>query len=354
MKTEQIERYLTRQMTDEERAAFEQEMREQPQLAEDVKIVAWTIEAIRERGKQEDEEAIKRMREEMGSDNKRYYATVAAVIGGVLIVAAMTAVSIPPLYKHVIKPIIESVFPTEEKSEISNPQQPSSLNTPSLDSIASSSDTNSINNVGDDTQGEDQKVANEPQKQEDEPAKEENVKEEPLKEEKAKEDKENKEEATIHDKLTAKEKTKTESDNAVATSPDPVKITKVNKVESVEGLKDYKVTLKKVTRVGSNVVCIIEMTNTEEDAKVKITNARAETIDGTYFGPGVCKINGKDSNKEIKEKWKKGETHQLELTVEGVSPSITAFEKVSFLFESEGKNNPQKRKTIRLKAGDIR
>ena len=62
MKTEQIERYLTRQMTDEERAAFEQEMREHPQLAEDVKIVAWTIEAIRERGKQEDEEAIKRMR----------------------------------------------------------------------------------------------------------------------------------------------------------------------------------------------------------------------------------------------------------------------------------------------------
>ena len=85
MKTELIERYLTRQMTDEERTAFEQEMREQPQLAEDVKIVAWTIEAIRERGQQEDAERIMRMREDMGSDSKRYATTVAAVIGGVLL-----------------------------------------------------------------------------------------------------------------------------------------------------------------------------------------------------------------------------------------------------------------------------
>ena len=281
MKTEQIERYLTRQMTDEERAAFEQEMREQLQLAEDVKIVAWTIEAIRERGKQEDEEAIKRMREEMGSDNKRYYATVAAVIGGVLIVAAMTAVSIPPLYQHVIKPIIESVFPSEEKSEISNPQQPSSLNTPSLDSLASSSGTDSINNVGDDTQGEDQKVANEPQKQEDEPVKEEKVKEEPLKEEKAKEDV-----AKPKEEDVTKAKPKEEK-----SLPSPV----ANFSPITKSIGSTKYTLTNLTGNSSGIVtAYVTMINNEKDEMVNIGNFEmvAEGAIGKFQGATFS--NGKN------------------------------------------------------------
>lgn len=139
MRTEEIERYLTRQMTDDERDVFEQELREQPQLREDVKIVAWTIEAIRERGRQEDAERIRRMREQMDSDSKRYAATVAAAIGGVLVVAAMTAISIPPLYHHVIKPVIESVFGGREKTEQTMVQQP--LSTVSLDSLTSNNET---------------------------------------------------------------------------------------------------------------------------------------------------------------------------------------------------------------------
>lgn len=175
MKTELIERYLTRQMTDEERAAFEQEMREQPQLAEDVKIVAWTIEAIRERGQQEDAERITRMREDMGNDSKRYATTVAAVIGGVLIVAAATIVSVPPLYRNVIKPIIESVFSSGDKTDTSAPQIPTS-STPSTDSLATGTITDSLN-VNPDIQEDEQDAVEEPQQQEAELVKEETKKE---------------------------------------------------------------------------------------------------------------------------------------------------------------------------------
>lgn len=188
MRTEDIERYLTRQMADEEREAFEQAMSEQPQLAEDVKIVAWTIEAIRERGKQEDAKRLERMREQMGSDSKRYTATVAAVIGGVLVVAAMTAVSIPPLYNKVIKPAIESVFGSSDKEMHSVPQQAPA--TAPADSLSNSADTDSVD--ADSQMNEDDDVMpNEPQQADEPTAKEEkpeqhDVKEEPTKEEETK------------------------------------------------------------------------------------------------------------------------------------------------------------------------
>ena len=256
MKTELIERYLTRQMTDEERAAFEQEMREQPQLAEDVKTVAWTIEAIRERGQQEDAERIRRMREDMDSDSKRYTTTVAAVIGGVLIVAAMTAVSVPPIYNNVIKPIIESVFSSKEKTEISNPQQPSSLNTPSLDSISSSSASDSIN-VDDETQEEEQNVTNDPQEQVDEPAKVEKVKEEPKKEEKAKED-----------VAKAKEETKTEPKEEK-----PLPTPAANFSSITKSIGSTKYTLTNLTGNSSGIVtAFVTMTNNDKDEMVDIGN----------------------------------------------------------------------------------
>lgn len=292
MKTEQIERYLTRQMTDEEREAFEQEMKEQPQLAEDVKIVAWTIEAIRERGRQEDEEIIQRLREDIGGDSKRYYATVAAVIGGVLIVAAMTAVSIPPLYQYFIKPIIESVFPSEEKSGTSSSQQPSSLNTTSLDSISSSSATDSIN-VDDETQEEEQDVTNEPQKQEDEPVKEEIVKEEPKKEEKAKED-----------VVKAKEEAKTEPKEE---KPLPTPVANFSPV--TKSIGDTKYTLTNLTGNSSGIVtAYVTMVNNEKDEMVDIGNFEmvAEGAIGKFQGATF-------SNGKTKFLLHKGETVNIQI-----------------------------------------
>ena len=188
MRTEEIERYLTRQMAGEEREAFEREMQEQPQLREDVKIVAWTIEAIRKRGLQEDAESIRRMREQMGSDSKRYKATVAAVIGGVLVVAAMTAVSIPPIYNNVIKPVIESVFGGKENTGQGTTQQSSS--TAPMDSVASIANADSID-MDSLAAEEDDALPEEPQQADETKAEEEKplhqtVNEEPTKEEPSK------------------------------------------------------------------------------------------------------------------------------------------------------------------------
>lgn len=253
MKTEQIERYLTRQMADEERAAFEQEMQEQPQLAEDVKIVAWTIEAIRERGRQKDAETIRRMREGMGSDSKRYTATVAAVIGGVLVVAAMTVVSIPPLYQHVIKPIIESVFTSQEKNTPSAPQQPSSSKQ-SNDSLAANSTTDSVE-VADETE-EEQTLAEEPQIQEEEPAKEEKVKEEPKKEEAAVE----------KEKVKPKEETKEEAKEEKPLPTPAAKFTPVTK-----SIGSTKYTLTNLTGNSAGVVtAYVTMTDDDNDVIVDI------------------------------------------------------------------------------------
>lgn len=251
MKTEQIERYLTRQMTDEERAAFEQEMKEQPQLAEDVKIVAWTIEAIRERGRQKDAETIRRMREGMGSDSKRYATTVAAVIGGVLVVAAMTVVSLPPLYQNVIKPIIENVFTSQEKKTPSAPQQPSSSKQ-SNDSLAANTTTDSVE-VADESE-EEQTVSEESQKQEQEPAKEEKVKEEPKKEEAAVE------------KVKPKEETKEEAKEDKPLPTPAAKFTPVTK-----SIGSTKYTLTDLTGNSAGVVtAYVTMTDEENDVTVDI------------------------------------------------------------------------------------
>jgi len=267
-------------MTDEERAAFEQEMQEQPQLAEDVKIVAWTIEAIRERGQQEDSEAIRRMREGMGTDNKRYAATLAAVIGGVLVVAAMTVVSIPPLYQHVIKPIIESVFTPEEKSNNSSPLQPSSSN-PSIDSLATNNSTDSVE-VADESEEEEQTVVNEPQNKEDEPAKEEKVEEEPKKEE-----------VVIEEKAKEEEKEEAKEDNP------PLEPKTVNKVSNVDRREMVDNTEYHLTKIDydnkGNLVAYMTLLNNRENLEY-VFEKMLVNIDGDQRNAYRVTVNGETKN----------------------------------------------------------
>ncbi len=276
MKTELIERYLTKQMTDEERAAFEQEMREQPQLAEDVKIVAWTIEAIREHGQQEDVERIRRMREDMGSDRKRYAATVAAVIGGVLIVVAMTAVSVPPLYNKVLKPIIESVFTSEKKADTS--VSPQSANHPATDSLASTVMTDSVNVS---TQEEGQVVAEEPQRQEAEPVQEEKPKEESAKEENAKVEPVKARDETINE---PKEKTKEDEQKTV------IKNTNVDRTEIVDNT-EYHLTKINYDNKG-NLVAYLTLLNNRENIEYDFSDMPLVNIDGDQRKAFRVTVNG--------------------------------------------------------------
>ena len=276
MRTEEIERYLTRQMAGEEREAFEREMQEQPQLREDVKIVAWTIEAIRERGQQEDAESIRRMREQMGSDNKRYKATVAAVIGGVLVVAAMTAVSIPPIYNHVIKPVIESVIGSDKQRQTS-PQQPTS--TVSTDSLANNTSSDSMDVDSLAIQG-DETLPEEPQQTDETPTEEEKpeqqtVNEEPTKEEPA--------------KPAVEEENREPEDNTIDKQ---INITGQNWMDE-NGTKynPYSLVCNK-----GELILHVSLVNNNEDRDIEITDVRLLDESGNMHNPTKVTINSK-SNK---------------------------------------------------------
>jgi hypothetical protein len=270
MRTEEIERYLTRQMTDEEREAFEQEMQDQPQLREDVKIVAWTIEAIRERGRQEDAERIRRMREQMGSDSKRYSATAAAVIGGVLIVAAMTAVSIPPLYNKVIKPAIESVFGGESTKHVTPKQSSSAASIDSLanGAVADSTDVNPQMMEEDKAEAE----ADEPQ-QADKPKAEEKPEQQ-----KEKENNDVKDEPTKPDMA----EDKTESENKEEKETKEVKTT--NKASNLDIRQMVENTEYHLTKIDydnkGNLVAYLTLLNNKESLDFDLSQMPTVNIDG--------------------------------------------------------------------------
>lgn len=269
MRTEEIERYLTRQMTDDERDVFEQELREQPQLREDVKIVAWTIEAIRERGRQEDAERIRRMREQMDSDSKRYAATVAAAIGGVLVVAAMTAISIPPLYHHVIKPVIESVFGGSEKTEQTMVQQP--LSTVSLDSLTSNNETGSRETDSRVEEGENTKP-DEPLQAE-EAATEERIEQQVVKEEDNKEDTPKPVVADEKREAEAKKEEKVKEENIITNNS-----SKVDERRTV-GNTEYRLTRIDYDNNG-NLVVYMSLLNNKENIDFDLSQMPTVNIDG--------------------------------------------------------------------------
>ena len=104
MELELIERYLNNEMDGEERLKFEDRMERQPHLEEDVKTVAYIIHAIREKGIEQDNDRIDAIRRSVSSDHKRYVISAAAMFAVLFAIAAIVSV---PVYKHVIKPIIE-------------------------------------------------------------------------------------------------------------------------------------------------------------------------------------------------------------------------------------------------------
>lgn len=104
MEIELIERYLNNEMDGEERRKFEERIARQPQLNEDVKTVAYIIYSIREKGIEQDNDRIDAIRRSVSSDRKRYVISAAAMFAVLFAIAAIVSV---PVYKHVIKPIIE-------------------------------------------------------------------------------------------------------------------------------------------------------------------------------------------------------------------------------------------------------
>lgn len=117
MKIDEIDKYLAGEMTAEERVSFEQEMEHDAKLRENVRIIAFIIHGIKQVGLEEDNQRLQRLIASSASDNRRYIATIAAIFIAGFILAATISV---PIYKHVVKPLIEKVS-KNENSENNNP-----------------------------------------------------------------------------------------------------------------------------------------------------------------------------------------------------------------------------------------
>lgn len=148
MELELIEKYLNNEMDGEERQKFEERIARQPLLKDDVQTVAYIIRAIREKGIEADNDRLDAIRRQTGRDRKRYVASVAAMLAVLLAVAASISV---PVYRHVVKPLIE-----QREQSSSAPRQNNVQSADTLD-ITNDSDTTEVQDKPTD---EDQKEEN--------------------------------------------------------------------------------------------------------------------------------------------------------------------------------------------------
>ena len=110
MRIETIDKYLAGKMTPNERQAFELEMERDAKLKEDVRITAYIIHGIKQVGLEEDNQRLQRLITSSKSDHRRYVATIAALF--IMGLAFADIISIP-IYKYVVKPIMESFYQTD-------------------------------------------------------------------------------------------------------------------------------------------------------------------------------------------------------------------------------------------------
>ena len=92
MRTDEIEKFLTGQMTADERISFEEEIEMNDDLREDVAITRLFIRELRKKSLEEDKMTIAAIKQQMGKgENKRFRWIVAACLLSFIMVTAMAA-----------------------------------------------------------------------------------------------------------------------------------------------------------------------------------------------------------------------------------------------------------------------
>lgn len=322
---ERIENFLSGKLSEEENILFEKELRESKELAEQTKVVAYIIHSVNKVGLKRDNERIRKIYASVSSDYKRYVVSVAAMLAVVLVFATVVSV---PVYKHVVKPIVERVFhssPAPKQTPVEN-----SIDTLSV-SLIDSLDVDTIKAV----------IA---PKSEPIPSKTESIKTKKLE--------------VMEEKLEEKK------DTIIPIKVDtvaPVVVQKVipqeppkpvNRIVSYSQLKNYQFGDVTAKREGKNVICSFTMRNDVEKSKIQMHSARAKDGNGKNYLAKYCLLNGQ--NKRIIENWEKGEEHLIKVTVVDVPAEVAEFESISFSFQSEGDSLKQKSQSIILKVGEIK
>ena len=318
---ERIENYLSGKLTVEENEAFEKELRNSKDLAEKTQKTAYIIHAIHIVGLKRDNERIRKVRASVSNDYKRYTISIAAMIAVIFSFAAVVSV---PVYQHIVKPIIEKVFP-------SHPTPKKNLEIVPTDSIvALSMDTLVLDTISSVIDKQPQPIT---------PAVKREVKDEPQIE------------PIIKDTIIP-----VKVDTVV---PQVVKSTLIveapksaNRIVSYSLLENYQFGEVTARREGKNVICSFAMWNDVEDTQIQMHSARAKDNQGKNYPAKNCLLNGK--SKRIVENWKKDEKHLIEITIVDVIQEIVDFESISFSFQSEGERLKQKSQSIILKVGEIK
>lgn len=322
---ERIEKYLAGKLSAEENKQFEKELRESKELAEQTKKVAYIIHSVNLVGLKRDNERIRRIYASVSSDYKRFVVSIAAMLAVVLVFATVVSV---PVYRHVVKPIIEKVFHSSPAPK----QVPNEIPTDTIPVLY-------VDSLGVDTM-EATKIL-EPETIT--PKVEEKI--------------EKKVEKVVQQVVEEKK------DTVIPVKVDtvvPIVVQKVlpqeppkpaNRIVSYSLLENYQFGTVTARREGKNVVCSFTMRNDVEDAKIQMHSARAKDGHGKNYLAKYCLLNGQ--NKRIIEKWKKNEEHLIEVTIVDVPNEVAEFESISFSFQSEGDSLKQKSQSIILKVGEI-
>ena len=119
MKIEIIDKYLAGKMTADGRRTFEQEMEQDSKLKEDVRITAYIIHGIKKVGLEDDNQRLQRLITSSKTDYRRYVATIAAIF---IMGLAFADIISYPLYKYVLKPIVEIIY-NDDSHEIESHTQ---------------------------------------------------------------------------------------------------------------------------------------------------------------------------------------------------------------------------------------
>lgn len=318
---ERIEGYLSQTLSEEDNTLFEKELKKSDELADKTRMVAYILHSIRLVGIKNDNERIKKMYALSAGDGKRYIVSVAAMLAVILTFAAVVSV---PVYRHVIKPVIEKVFtsaPSPRKQAdtvlMTDTIAPLAVDSLEADTIIVDEQPDVVTPV----------VIKK---------KEEPVKPKP----------------EIKDTVI-EVKPDTVARKVVVQAPpvQPAAPVPANRIVTYNQLQNYQFGDVVAKREGKNVVCSFTMRNEVEDAEIQMHSARAKDgYDKNYLAK-YCLLNGK--SKRIVEKWKKGEEHIVTVTIVDIPLEVSEFKSISFSFQSAGDSLKQKSQSIILKVGEI-
>lgn len=100
MRVDEIERYLTREMSPEEQVHFEKEMEGDPSLKFDMQLIACVIRKTRAVHLYKEREMVSRMRQHKSRDRKRYVATLTVFFVSVATMVACLFFGIRAIIRH--------------------------------------------------------------------------------------------------------------------------------------------------------------------------------------------------------------------------------------------------------------